>query len=117
MEIIQKQSTEPSSPPFLLPFPSLPSPPFISKEPKKVTVTEFYTHSDGKRKTYTITDCLHDIGEQAIQDPCDVSFMNLFINGVLQPKANYEIHCGTLVLKTDDAPTKDAPIILQMITL
>ena len=82
MRIIQK-STEPSSPPLLLPFPLLPSPSITTKEPKKVTVTEFYTHSDGKRKTYTITDCLHHIGEQAIQDPCDVSFMNLFINGVL----------------------------------
>lgn len=117
MGTIQKKETESIAGPFLLPFPPLPNPPITTKDPKKVVVTEFYTHSDGKQKTYTITDCLQHIGEQTIKNVCDVSFMNLFINGVLQPKANYNIENGTLVLKTVDAPIKGSPIILQMITI
>ncbi|TQE88079.1 DUF4183 domain-containing protein, partial [Ureibacillus terrenus] len=37
-----------------------------------------------------------------------------FINGVLQPKENYEVECGMLKLITEDLPPKGAPIILQM---
>lgn len=113
----QKKALESITSPFLLPFPTLPNPTVITKEPQKVVVSEFYTHSDGQQKTFTITDCLQHIGEQSIINACDVSFMNLFINGVLQPKANYDIQNGTLVLRTIDAPIEGAPIILQTITL
>lgn len=42
--------------------------------------------------------------------------MNLFINGVLQPKVNYEVNEGEINLKTMDVPTKVSSIIFQMIT-
>ena len=80
-------------------------------------ISEFYTVSDGRKKIYTDSDCIQNIGEQTIKNPSDVSFMNLFINGVLQPKVNYEIKKGEIILKTIDVPIKGSPIILQMITI
>ena len=69
--------------PFLLPFPSQPAKQLYENEPKKVLISEFYTVSDGRKKIYTDSDCIQNIGEQTIKNPSDVSFMNLFINGVL----------------------------------
>lgn len=103
--------------PLLLPFPKLPSEPLYIKGPKKVSILEFYTVSDGRKKVYTIDDCLEHTGDRIIQSTSDVSFMNLFINGVLQPKVNYRIEEGKIILNTLDAPLQGSPIILQMITI
>lgn len=40
--------------------------------------------------------------------------MNLFVNGVLQPKENYDVQRGVIKLNTLDVPPKGAPVILQM---
>lgn len=112
-----RQSKNLPTSPLVLPFPSQRKQSLLVNEPKKVTVMEFYTLSDGKKKVYTNSDCIQNIGEQFIKSPSNVSFMNLFINGVLQPKANYEVVEGALILKTLDIPDKGSPIILQMITL
>ncbi|MBK3494479.1 DUF4183 domain-containing protein [Viridibacillus sp. YIM B01967] len=101
--------------PLLFPFPELPSTVFCIKEPREVSITEFYTVSDGKKKIYTLNDCIKHAGEQKIKSTTEVSFMNLFVNGVLQPKVNYEVEEERIILKTIDAPIKDSPIILQMI--
>ena len=113
---IRKSKDIPTTP-LVLPFPSQSKQSLYINEPKKVSVTEFYTLSDGRKKVYTVSDSIQNIGEQSITSPSNVSFMNLFINGVLQPKANYEVVEGALILKTTDIPDKDTPIILQMITL
>ncbi|MER1999326.1 MAG: DUF4183 domain-containing protein [Lysinibacillus sp.] len=112
-----RKSKELVTSPLVLPFPSQRKQSLLVNEPKKVSVIEFYTISDGLKKVYTDSDCIQDIGEQTITSPSNVSFMNLFINGVLQPKANYEVVEGALILKTYDIPDKGSPIILQMITL
>lgn len=106
-----------SARPLLLPFPKLITKPFYLKPPSKIKTTEFYTISDGRKKTYTIEDCMENAGEQNIKDVSEVSLINLFINGVLQPKVNYEVRMGKIILKTVDAPAKGSPIILQMITV
>ncbi|WP_146550624.1 DUF4183 domain-containing protein [Rummeliibacillus suwonensis] len=106
-----------SARPLLLPFPKLITKPFYLKPPSKIKTTEFYTISDGWKKTYTIEDCMENAGEQNIKDVSEVSLINLFINGVLQPKVNYEVRMGKIILKTVDAPAKGSPIILQMITV
>ncbi len=82
--------------------------------PKKVVVIEFYTISDGCRRIYKEKDGMNELGKQIILDPSEVSYMNLFINGILQPKENYDVQCGVIKLKTEDVPIKGAPIILQM---
>ncbi|RID83678.1 DUF4183 domain-containing protein [Peribacillus asahii] len=86
---------------------------FIS--PKKVLVYEFYTISDGVSLVYKNKDALYEVAKQEILDPKEISYMNLFINGVLQPYENYTVKEGEINLKTVDVPIKGAPIILQMI--
>ncbi|HHV08670.1 MAG TPA: DUF4183 domain-containing protein [Clostridiales bacterium] len=80
-------------------------------------VYQYNTLSDGIKKIYTNDDELIQYGDRGILDPNDVSFFSLFINGVLQPKVNYEIQKGLLLLKTEDVPIKDSTIIISFITL
>lgn len=87
------------------------------KIPEKVKAFEYYTVSDGRKKVFTNNDALRDYGEQKIQDTENVSFYNLFVNGVLQPSATYKIEDEKLILTTDDIPIKGSPIILQMISI
>ena len=79
-------------------------------------VYQYNTLSDGVKKIYTNDDELIQYGNRGILDPNDVSFFNLFINGVLQPKVNYEIQKGLLLLKTKNIPIKDSTIIISFIT-
>lgn len=79
-------------------------------------VYQYNTLSDGIKRIYTNDDELIQYGDRGILDPNDVSFFDLFINGVLQPKVNYEIQKGLLLLKTEDIPIKDSTIIISFIT-
>lgn len=79
-------------------------------------VYQYNTLSDGIKKIYTNDDELTQYGDRGILDPDDVSYFGLFINGVLQPKVNYEIQKGLLLLKTEDAPIKGSTIIISFIT-
>ncbi|MCK1997330.1 DUF4183 domain-containing protein [Psychrobacillus psychrodurans] len=84
---------------------------------KEVITTEFFVLSDGIKKVYTEKDAIADYGIQRIMNPVSVSYMNLFINGILQPKVNYQVTEGILILLTEDVPEKGCPIILQMIRI
>lgn len=102
---------------FIKPFLTIPSIPPVSSRhyaPKKVEVYEYYTVSDGESKSYREDDGVPELGKQVILAPSHVSYMNLFINGVLQPKECYVVQKGEITLKTEDAPPKGAPVILQM---
>lgn len=83
--------------------------------PKQVEVFEYYTISDGHSRIYKDEDGIVGIGNQVIPNPSMVSHINLFINGVLQPKESYDVQSGVIHLKTVDVPPKGAPVILQMI--
>ncbi|MCL1630575.1 DUF4183 domain-containing protein [Sporolactobacillus sp. CPB3-1] len=85
--------------------------------PASVKCFEFYTISDGLKRVYTNKDALKGYGQQRILDPCSTSFTNLFVNGILQPKASYEVGEGRLVFKTEDLPPAGVSIILQMIVM
>ena len=104
------------------------APPFLFKQileeeearfvlPQKVQVFEYYSLSDGCRRIYTDEDALPGYGEQMILPPSDVSYYNLFINGILQPPDVYSVAKGKMFLQTEDIPIANAPIILQMITI
>lgn len=82
----------------------------------KADVYHYNALSDGKKRIYTNQDELIEYGSRGILDPNDVSYFNLFINGVLQPRVNYEIEKGLLLLKTKDVPQKDVTIIISFIT-
>ena len=83
--------------------------------PQKVQVIEYYSLSDGCRRVYEDGDGLAGYGEKLILPPWEVSYYNLFINGVLQPPDAYSVEAGRLILKTEDVPIANATIILQMI--
>ena len=82
---------------------------------KQVISHEVFFLADGIRRVFTDEDALYEYGVQKIVDPVMVCYTNLFINGVLQPKANYEIIKGQITILTEDIPEKNCPIILQMI--
>ena len=83
----------------------------------QVDTYEYNAISDGNKTVYTNEDELKEYGDRGILNPNDVSFINLFINGVLQPKVLYEVQEGMLLLKSTDVPPKGAPITLQFVTI
>jgi hypothetical protein len=110
-------STTAILPPPLINLPKLPIEEIRIIKPKKVIKHECYLLSDGYRRIFTERDALIGYGQQRILDPRDFSYINLFINGVLQPPKNYEVKKGKIILMTDDIPVKGAPIILQMVRI
>jgi hypothetical protein len=93
---------------------------FTIKIPPQVLQVDTYQYnaiSDGGKTVYTNEDELTEYGNRGILDPKKVSFINLFINGVLQPNTLYEVQEGILILKSVDVPIKGVPIILQFITI
>jgi hypothetical protein len=83
----------------------------------KADTYQYNTLSDGVSSTYTNEDELKEYGERGILDPNTVTYINLFINGVLQPPNTYEVKKGYLRLNTKEVPQKNTPIIIQFITI
>jgi len=77
----------------------------------------YFTFSDGEKHVYTNNDGVAEYGITEILAPNEVSYINLFINGILQPQINYEVGEGKLILLTDEVPEKDVPITLQFILI
>ncbi|PKG23073.1 hypothetical protein CWS01_14075 [Niallia nealsonii] len=71
--------------------------------------------ADGKKRVFKEDDGIKELGIQVILSPFVLSFTNLFINGVLQPKESYLVKKGEFCLLTEDVPMKDTLLILQMI--
>ncbi|WP_283610644.1 DUF4183 domain-containing protein [Faecalispora anaeroviscerum] len=86
-------------------------------ERMEVTDWQYNVVSDGVKKIYTNDDELKEYGDHGIPSPSEVSYFNLYINGVLQPQVNYKVKRGILELTTTDAPTKGSPIILESIAI
>ena len=105
----------PICPAPLIKFPTLPKQEFRYVFPKQVQLFEYYTISDGNKRIFTDKDALEEYGKQYILDPKYYSYSNLFINGVLQPSANYNVKKGELIINTEDLPLKKSPITLQMV--
>ncbi|SFG28190.1 DUF4183 domain-containing protein [Sporolactobacillus nakayamae] len=103
------------------PFLSLPKaqcgPKRLFIHPQQVDALTFYTLSDGQKRVYASIDALHGHGTNIILNPDEVSYMNLFINGILQSKQSYDVINGQLVIHTEDVPIKGTPIILQMLSI
>ncbi|PGS57441.1 hypothetical protein COC66_11610 [Bacillus cereus] len=77
----------------------------------------YFTFSDGQKLVYTNADGLPQYGTIQILSPSDVSYINLFINGILQPLSSYQVVTGQLTLLAPEAPVQGASIILQFITI
>jgi hypothetical protein len=72
--------------------------------------------SDGIKRVYTNADELKKYGDKGIFSPEEVSYYNLYVNGVLQPKVNYIMTKGRLEFFTEDLPTQGATVIIKYIT-
>ena len=66
---------------------------------------------------YTNADGLIIYNTSNILSPAEVSYYNLFINGVIQPLTTYTIESGKLTLLSDEPPPVNSPITLQFITI
>ena len=83
----------------------------------KAAVYQYNALSDGVRRVYTNADELTEYGHLGILSPSDVSYCNLFINGIMQPRANYRLEEGILTLTTTDVPPKGETVIITFVTL
>jgi len=84
----------------------------------KAETTYYITTGVEGKRTYTNADGLSQYGSQSIPDPGDVTFFNLFVNGMLQPSVFYTVSAGTLsFIGPNDVLTTGVPIILQTIKI
>ena len=93
--------------------------PGLSGSPGPIPTTNllYFTFSDGQKLIYTNADGLAQYGTTQILSPSEVSYINLFINGIIQPQTAYLVQTGVLTLLTPTAPEKGVPITLQFILI
>nr|WP_298473066.1 DUF4183 domain-containing protein [uncultured Psychrobacillus sp.] len=84
--------------------------------PPTVTNLLYFTFSENQKLVYTNADGLPQYGTTQILSPNDVSYINLFINGIIQPQTTYKVEEGKLTL-LDGAPQDGVPITLQFIII
>ncbi|WP_152394235.1 DUF4183 domain-containing protein [Paenibacillus guangzhouensis] len=92
-------------------FPSTQPPPTTGF--LKVETFQYITVSDGVKNTYTNLDGLTQFDSSVILNPNTVSYMNLFINGILQPFNVYKVSEGILTINS--VQENGVPITLQFI--
>ncbi len=92
-------------------------PPPPSPSPIPTTNLLYFTFSDGQKLIYTNADGLAQYGTTQILSPSEVSYINLFINGIIQPQTTYLVQAGVLTLLTPTAPEAGIPITLQFILI
>lgn len=92
-----------------------PGPPIAG--PIQTTSLLYFAFSDGQNLVYTNSDGFGEYGITEILSPNEVSYINLFINGILQPQSNYQVENGRLTLLVDEAPSEGVPITLQFIII
>lgn len=92
--------------------------------PRKITpkilkgeTLQYVTFSNGVKRIYRDKDGSTEYGNVGILDPSSVSYVNLFINGILQPPILYQVNKGILTLTSQDVPNPGVPIILQFILI
>lgn len=91
--------------------------PGYTPTPIGVETVQYITLAEEGKNVYTNKDALKQYGSSDILDPDNVSTLNLFVNGVLQPPSIYNVEEGILHLESSDLPPKDAPITLLFVTV
>lgn len=89
-----------------------------NEQPTKSIELETFQYialAEEDKRTYTNQDALNQYSSTNIPHPENISYMNLFINGVLQPDVLYTVTEGLLTLRSSDLPLKDTPIILLVV--
>ena len=114
-EGINCYSYKSSLPKPLLIHPKVETEVYRYKIPKKVELYEFYMYAKENQRVFSYCDQVNEYRDSKIPSPEDVSYTNLFINGVLQPAKNYKVVKDKLILKTIDLPLEKTILILQMV--
>ncbi|MDF2658604.1 MAG: hypothetical protein K0Q94_1395 [Paenibacillus sp.] len=73
--------------------------------------------SDGCRRVYTNKDASPSFQANRIRDPRRVSYISLYVNGVIQPDCMYTVRDGKLTFLSKELPPEGAPIVLQFIRI
>lgn len=73
--------------------------------------------SNGEKNEYTNKDLLPEYHASGIFSPKNVSYYNLYVNGMLQPKSNYTIWKDFLKFNTTDIAPKNVFIVIEFITI
>lgn len=79
-------------------------------------ISQYNTIGDGIKRTFYNDDELKEYGDQGILAPDDVSYANVFVNGILQPKQNYILKKGELTFTTQSVPAARHCVIILFIT-
>ncbi len=97
------------------PFPPVPPSPTLLR----VETFQYTTLSDGIKRIYTNDDRYPEYESTDILNPTTVSYINLFVNGMLQPSSFYEVKEGSLTLlqSAGPVPNRGVPLILQFIRI
>ncbi|PEJ60500.1 MULTISPECIES: DUF4183 domain-containing protein [Bacillus cereus group] len=66
---------------------------------------------------YTNSDGITAYNSSPILSPSAVSYINFFVNGVIQPLNTYSVETGKLTLLSETAPIPGTPLTLQFLTL
>ena len=82
----------------------------------KAETSYYIALSSGDKKEYTDEDSLSEYHGSRIPAPETVSYYDLFVNGMVQPKATYTIRKGRLIFRTLDTPPKGVFIVLEFVT-
>ncbi|WMJ24053.1 DUF4183 domain-containing protein [Paludicola sp. MB14-C6] len=88
-----------------------------SKKLLKAENYQYNTLSNGEKREFTNSDELTQYGDKGIPDTGEISYFNLYINGVLQPLTNFTVKNHVLYLTTTDIPKKDSTIILESVVV
>ncbi|WP_060669245.1 DUF4183 domain-containing protein [Oceanobacillus caeni] len=76
---------------------------------------QYITLAEENKRIYTDEDALKQYGSSEIPNPDKISYMYLFLNGVLQPEVLYSVTEGSLELLSSDLPLNGTPIILLFV--
>lgn len=79
-------------------------------------ISQYSTISDGTKRTYLDSDEMKEYGNQGILSPTEVSYYDVFVNGVMQPKTTYVLKKGELTFTTQDIPLKGQPVMILFTT-
>ncbi|WP_436664332.1 DUF4183 domain-containing protein [Alicyclobacillus acidoterrestris] len=81
----------------------------------QAVVTLYIATAQNQKRIYTNDDGLAGYNQILSAKHCDM--VSVFINGVLQPDANYTVHRNRFRLRTCDLPPAGTPIVIQFIKL
>lgn len=76
----------------------------------------YYAISNGGR-IYTDEDAVTEYKNNYIRDPKHTTYINLYVNGILQPTELYSVSKGVLYFESENPPEKGTPIVLQFVKL